>query len=73
MCWIGKSLQEVVKAWKEDCVHLDKHVQVPKGNEQLVIQNVWFQFMETKIASSNKFWERGRNLTNSFLMIDKDN
>jgi len=48
-------------------------VQVPKDNEQLVIQNVWFQFMETKTASSNKFWERGRNLTYSFLMIDKDN
>ena len=54
-------------------MHLVTCVQVPKGNEQLVIRNVWLQFMETKIASSNKFWERGRNLMNSFLMIDKDN
>lgn len=46
-------------------MHLVKCVQVPKGNEQLVIQNIWFQLMETKIASSNKFWKRGRNLMNS--------
>jgi hypothetical protein len=29
--------------------------------------------METKIASSNKFQGRGRNLMNSFLMTEKDN
>jgi hypothetical protein len=54
-------------------VCLVKFINVPKGTEQLVIQNVWFQFMETKVASSNKFQERGWNLMNSFLMIKKDN
>lgn len=48
---------------------LVKFMNVPKGTEQLVIQNVWFQFMETKVASSNKFQERME--FNEFLLDDK--
>jgi len=41
-------------------VHSVKCVQVPEANEQLIIQNVRFQFMETKIEAATSFGREER-------------